>query len=179
MSGWDVLKDNLMHLLDIGALTSSYGWSEQFIDDIVLKTHPRDCGGALYPPERPATPRRGSRARVVRIQRGLRPEVLLTTWEEHAELTALRTRARITLFPPPFAALPRAGRRRGHVPSVVRAGPVPACLRAALVVNTGDDPWHYGLRVCPDLGTVLYGARDLATHLLRTGLLPDGHGLTA
>jgi nitroreductase len=38
MSGWDVLKDNLMQLLDVGALTSSYGWSEQFIDDIVLKT---------------------------------------------------------------------------------------------------------------------------------------------
>ncbi len=38
MSGWDVLKDNLMQLIDVGALTSSYGWSEQFIEDIVLKT---------------------------------------------------------------------------------------------------------------------------------------------
>ena len=38
MAGWAVLKDNLMQLLDVGALTSSYGWSEQFIDDIVLKT---------------------------------------------------------------------------------------------------------------------------------------------
>lgn len=38
MSGWEVLKDNLMQLIDVGALTSSYGWSEQFIDDIVLKT---------------------------------------------------------------------------------------------------------------------------------------------
>ncbi|MEJ7704697.1 MAG: hypothetical protein WKF47_14005 [Geodermatophilaceae bacterium] len=27
-----------MQLIDVGALTSSYGWSEQFIDDIVLKT---------------------------------------------------------------------------------------------------------------------------------------------
>ncbi|MGH3804908.1 MAG: nitroreductase family protein [Pseudonocardiaceae bacterium] len=38
MSGWDTLKDSLMELLDVGALTSSYGWSEQFIDDIVMKT---------------------------------------------------------------------------------------------------------------------------------------------
>jgi nitroreductase len=38
MAGWDVLKDSLLQLLDVGALTSSYGWSEQFIDDIVLKT---------------------------------------------------------------------------------------------------------------------------------------------
>lgn len=38
MSGWDVLKDNLMTLIDVGALNSSYGWSEQFVDDIVLKT---------------------------------------------------------------------------------------------------------------------------------------------
>lgn len=84
-----------------------------------------------------------------------------------------------------------------------------------LVVNTGDDLWHHGLRVCPDLDTVLYalsgrqdtdrgwgvrgetwhamdavrdlgaevwfhlGDRDLATHLLRSGLLRDGAGLTA
>lgn len=38
MSGWAVLKDNLMGLMDVGALNSSYGWSEQFVDDIVLKT---------------------------------------------------------------------------------------------------------------------------------------------
>ena len=38
MAGWDVLKDNLMQLMEVGALTSSYGWSEQFIEDIVLKT---------------------------------------------------------------------------------------------------------------------------------------------
>lgn len=38
MSGWASLKDNLMQLIDVGALTSSYGWSEQFIEDIVLKT---------------------------------------------------------------------------------------------------------------------------------------------
>jgi nitroreductase len=38
MAGWDSLKDNLMQLIEVGALTSSYGWSEQFIEDIVLKT---------------------------------------------------------------------------------------------------------------------------------------------
>jgi len=38
MSGWDILRDNLTQLMDVGALSSSYGWSEQFIDDIVLKT---------------------------------------------------------------------------------------------------------------------------------------------
>ncbi len=25
-----------------------------------------------------------------------------------------------------------------------------------LIVNTGDDFWHYGLRICPDLDTILY-----------------------
>ena len=37
MAGWDVLRDSLLQLLEVGATTSSYGWSEQFIDDIVLK----------------------------------------------------------------------------------------------------------------------------------------------
>lgn len=30
----------------------------------------------------------------------------------------------------------------------------PDCL--TVIVNTGDDFWHYGLRVCPDLDTVMY-----------------------
>jgi len=82
-----------------------------------------------------------------------------------------------------------------------------------LIVNTGDDLWHHGLRVCPDLDTTVYalagrqdtergwgirgeswrcmdalrqlgqevwfhlGDTDLATHLLRTGLLREGTGL--
>ncbi|MCS6835100.1 MAG: 2-phospho-L-lactate transferase [Anaerolineae bacterium] len=28
--------------------------------------------------------------------------------------------------------------------------------RLRIVVNTGDDFWHYGLKICPDLDTVLY-----------------------
>ncbi|MEV5539815.1 2-phospho-L-lactate transferase [Saccharopolyspora shandongensis] len=82
------------------------------------------------------------------------------------------------------------------------------------VVNTADDLWLHGLRICPDLDTVLYalsgrqdtergwgvadetfrcmselgglgeqtwfqlGDRDLATHLLRTGMLKSGRTLS-
>ncbi|HEX6359602.1 nitroreductase family protein [Actinophytocola sp.] len=38
MSGWTSLKGELLKLIDVGALTSSYGWSEQFVDDVVMKT---------------------------------------------------------------------------------------------------------------------------------------------
>lgn len=83
-----------------------------------------------------------------------------------------------------------------------------------IVVNTGDDLWLHGLRICPDLDTTLYalsgrqdvergwgladesfrcmaalrrlgrdvwfhlGDLDLATHLLRTGLLREGARLS-
>ena len=30
-----------------------------------------------------------------------------------------------------------------------------------IIVNTGDDFWHYGLRICPDLDTVMYTLSDL------------------
>lgn len=86
--------------------------------------------------------------------------------------------------------------------------------RLTIIVNTGDDFWHFGLRVCPDLDTITYtladlvntefgwglagdtrnmlsmlaqygeepwfglGDKDLATHLLRTQMLRDGHTLT-
>ena len=38
MSGWEPLKDNLMGLIEAKALTPSYGWSEQFVTETVLKT---------------------------------------------------------------------------------------------------------------------------------------------
>lgn len=82
------------------------------------------------------------------------------------------------------------------------------------VVNTGDDFVHLGLRICPDLDSLMYflagennlqtgwgrrdetwncldalqqygesawfalGDRDLATHVLRTNMLAQGHSLT-
>ena len=88
--------------------------------------------------------------------------------------------------------------------------------RLTFVVNTGDDFWHLGLKICPDVDTLMYtlaglvdpeqgwgvkddtavtldslakhygheawfrlGDKDLATHLLRTHLLREGHSLTA
>lgn len=83
-----------------------------------------------------------------------------------------------------------------------------------VIVNTGDDFWHYGLRICPDLDTIMYtlagvvdrkngwgiqhdthrvlgmlqhlgdntwfrlGDLDLATHIIRTRQLQEGHTLT-
>ena len=84
-----------------------------------------------------------------------------------------------------------------------------------LIVNTGDDFRHLGLKICPDLDTVMYtlagvvnpefgwglqndstttlntlekhynfepwfrlGDKDMATHLLRTNMLNEGHTLT-
>jgi nitroreductase len=38
MSGWDGLKEGLLDLIRVKALTSSYGWSEQFVDEVVLPT---------------------------------------------------------------------------------------------------------------------------------------------
>jgi len=38
MSGWDSMRDNLIGLMEAGAITSSYGWSEEFIDNVVLTT---------------------------------------------------------------------------------------------------------------------------------------------
>src|SRR5690606_21621295 len=87
--------------------------------------------------------------------------------------------------------------------------------RLAIACNTGDDFDHLGLRICPDLDTVMYtlagrsnqqqgwgleneswqvmaqlraiggetwfnlGDRDIATHLVRTGLLRQGQSLSA
>ncbi|MCY3779764.1 MAG: 2-phospho-L-lactate transferase [Chloroflexi bacterium] len=87
--------------------------------------------------------------------------------------------------------------------------------RLTFIVNTGDDFWHLGLKICPDLDTLMYtlaglvdpqrgwglindtshtldslercyqvepwfrlGDQDLATHLLRSHWLREGHSLT-
>lgn len=47
----------------------------------------------------------------------------------------------------------------------------PARLR--IVVNTGDDFWHYGLRICPDIDTVLYTLANLANPKTGWGLQGD------
>jgi LPPG:FO 2-phospho-L-lactate transferase len=49
------------------------------------------------------------------------------------------------------------GARLAH--GLARALP-PELLTVA--VNTGDDLWHWGLRICPDLDTVMYTLADLA-----------------
>jgi nitroreductase len=38
MSGWEKLRDRLLELLKVRALTPSYGWSEQFVDTVVMPT---------------------------------------------------------------------------------------------------------------------------------------------
>ncbi|MBT8225956.1 MAG: 2-phospho-L-lactate transferase [Dactylosporangium sp.] len=97
----------------------------------------------------------------------------------------------------------------------VRAVAQAANTQVTAIVNTGDDVWLHGLRICPDLDSVLYtlgggadpargwglrdetwtvleelaayqaepswfglGDRDLAAHLVRTGLLARGLGLS-
>src|SRR5262249_1143666 len=37
MAGWAGMRDNLLQLLEVGAVTSCYGWSEKFIDDVPMK----------------------------------------------------------------------------------------------------------------------------------------------
>jgi LPPG:FO 2-phospho-L-lactate transferase len=42
-----------------------------------------------------------------------------------------------------------------------------------VIVNTGDDLWHYGLRVCPDLDTVMYTLAGLVDLLNGWGIEGD------
>ena len=42
-----------------------------------------------------------------------------------------------------------------------------------VIVNTGDDFWHYGLRICPDLDTVMYTLAGLADPVNGWGLAGD------
>jgi LPPG:FO 2-phospho-L-lactate transferase len=45
-----------------------------------------------------------------------------------------------------------------------------------LIVNTGDDLWHWGLRICPDLDTVMYTLADLAAVERGWGLSDESFG---
>ena len=61
--------------------------------------------------------------------------------------------------------LPRDGDRRHRrrhrgVAAVAGPGGGDRPSRLTLVVNTGDDIWHRGLRICPDLDTTLYALSD-------------------
>ncbi len=38
MTGWQAIKLRLMDLIKAGALNSAYGWSEEFVDTVVMKT---------------------------------------------------------------------------------------------------------------------------------------------
>ena len=49
---------------------------------------------------------------------------------------------------------------------------VPA-RRLTFVVNTGDDFWHLGLRICPDLDTLMYTLAGLVNPCLGWGLKGD------
>ncbi|MGJ3238200.1 MAG: 2-phospho-L-lactate transferase [Anaerolineae bacterium] len=42
-----------------------------------------------------------------------------------------------------------------------------------VIVNTGDDFWHYGLRICPDIDTVLYTLSDRVNRQFGWGVAND------
>ena len=46
-----------------------------------------------------------------------------------------------------------------------------------IIVNTGDDFWHYGLRICPDLDTVLYTLAGIVNQETGWGLADDSRFL--
>lgn len=46
-----------------------------------------------------------------------------------------------------------------------------------IIVNTGDDLWHYGLRVCPDMDTVMYTLAGLIDPAKGWGLADESHNM--
>ncbi|MFZ4827010.1 MAG: 2-phospho-L-lactate transferase [Phototrophicaceae bacterium] len=44
-----------------------------------------------------------------------------------------------------------------------------------VIVNTGDDFWHYGLRICPDLDTIMYTLAGVVDHKNGWGIQHDTH----
>ena len=45
--------------------------------------------------------------------------------------------------------------------------------KLSVIVNTADDFWHYGLRICPDLDTVMYTLAGLANPATGWGIAGD------
>ena len=75
----------------------------------------------------------------------------------HARLT---DRARLCAVPSPHRSLRRHGRRDGSCrvscTASAPAGSASAPPTVTVVANTADDIWVHGLKVCPDLDTVMY-----------------------
>ncbi len=46
-----------------------------------------------------------------------------------------------------------------------------------VIVNTGDDFWHYGLRICPDLDTIMYTLSDLVNRDNGWGVVDDSRNM--
>lgn len=44
-----------------------------------------------------------------------------------------------------------------------------------VIVNTGDDFWHYGLRICPDLDTIMYTLAGVVDRKNGWGIQQDTH----
>lgn len=51
--------------------------------------------------------------------------------------------------------------------------------RLTVIVNTGDDFWHYGLRICPDLDTVAYTLSGLVDPVNGWGIAGDTRQMLA
>jgi LPPG:FO 2-phospho-L-lactate transferase len=45
--------------------------------------------------------------------------------------------------------------------------------KLTIIVNTGDDFWHYGLRICPDVDTITYTLSDLVNPKTGWGVRDD------
>ena len=45
--------------------------------------------------------------------------------------------------------------------------------RLTIIVNTGDDFWHYGLRICPDLDTIVYTLAGIVNPVTGWGIADD------
>lgn len=48
-----------------------------------------------------------------------------------------------------------------------------------VIVNTGDDFWHYGLRICPDIDTVMYTLSGLVNKEFGWGIAGDTENMLA